>query len=112
MPQKYVSILLSAAVIAILIPAALLASRIVCAQNSDPPKLGPKPVYAGGKRTAPLYIFVMMFVVFAAEAILLFPWAVQFKPLGRFGQFEMLVSLAILVVGYIWIWKKGALKWV
>jgi NADH-quinone oxidoreductase subunit A len=46
------------------------------------------------------------------ETIFLFPWAVQFKMLGVFGLLEMGIFLGILIVGYIWIWKKGALEWV
>jgi NADH-quinone oxidoreductase subunit A len=46
------------------------------------------------------------------ETIFLFPWAVKFKALGTFGLIEMLIFLAILIVGYIWIWQKGALDWV
>ena len=51
-------------------------------------------------------------MVFDVETIFLFPWAVQFKALGAFGLIEMLIFLLILVVGYIWIWKKRALEWV
>ena len=50
--------------------------------------------------------------VFDVETIFLFPWAVQFKTLKMFGFIEMLVFLAILIVGYVWIWKKGALEWI
>ncbi len=46
------------------------------------------------------------------ETIFLFPWAVKFKAFGIFGLVEMLIFLGILIVGYIWIWKKGALEWV
>ena len=44
--------------------------------------------------------------------VFLFPWAVRFRALGLFGLIEMLVFLGILIIGYIWIWKKGALEWV
>jgi NADH-quinone oxidoreductase subunit A len=46
------------------------------------------------------------------ETIFLFPWAVQFRMLGLFGLIEMGIFLAILIVAYIWIYKKGALEWV
>ena len=46
------------------------------------------------------------------ETVFLFPWAVRFRALGWFGFSEMLVFLALLVVGYIWVWKKGALEWI
>ena len=58
------------------------------------------------------YVVALLFVVFDVETIFLFPWAVRFKALGTFGLMEMLIFLIILVVGYIWVWKKGALEWV
>ena len=58
------------------------------------------------------YLIAVLFVVFDVETIFLFPWAVQFKALAFFGFAEMLVFLAILIVGFVWIWKKGALEWV
>jgi NADH-quinone oxidoreductase subunit A len=51
-------------------------------------------------------------VVFDVETIFLFPWAVKFKALGLFGLVEMLIFLAILIAGYVWVWQKGALEWV
>jgi NADH-quinone oxidoreductase subunit A len=50
-------------------------------------------------------------VVFDVETIFLFPWAVMFHRLGLFGLAEMLVFLAILVVGYFYCWKRKALDW-
>jgi NADH-quinone oxidoreductase subunit A len=50
--------------------------------------------------------------VFDVETVFLFPGAGQFKLLGLFGLLEMGIFLGILIVGYIWIWKKGALEWV
>ena len=58
------------------------------------------------------YIIAVLFVIFDVETIFLFPWAVKYHTLGWFGVVEVLVFLAILVVGYIWAWKKGALEWV
>jgi len=65
-----------------------------------------------GRYTVRFYIIAILFVIFDVETIFLFPWAVQFKVLGAFGLFEMLIFLGILVVGYIWIYAKGALEWV
>ena len=65
-----------------------------------------------GRYTVRFYIVAILFVVFDVETIFLFPWAVQFKKLGLFGLLEMMIFLGILIVGYIWIWKKGALEWV
>ena len=58
------------------------------------------------------YIIAVLFVIFDVETIFLFPWAVKFKALGLFGFIEMTVFLGILMVGYVYAWKKGALEWV
>jgi len=65
-----------------------------------------------GRYTVRYYIIAILFVIFDVETIFLFPWAVQYQALGLFGLVEMLVFLGILLVGYIWIWKRGALDWV
>jgi NADH-quinone oxidoreductase subunit A len=57
------------------------------------------------------YVVAILFVIFDVETIFLFPWAILYKQLALFGLMEMLVFLAILIVGYIWIIKKGALDW-
>jgi NADH-quinone oxidoreductase subunit A len=53
----------------------------------------------------------MLFVIFDIEVVFLFPWAVVFKKLGLLGLIEMGLFLAILIVGYWYAWKKGALDW-
>jgi NADH-quinone oxidoreductase subunit A len=65
-----------------------------------------------GRYTVRFYIVAILFVVFDVETIFLFPWAVRYKQLGWFGVSEVAVFLAILIVGYIWAYKKGALEWV
>jgi NADH-quinone oxidoreductase subunit A len=65
-----------------------------------------------GRYTVRFYIVAILFVIFDVETIFLFPWAVRYKELGWFGVAEVAVFLAILVVGYIWAFKKGALEWV
>ncbi len=65
-----------------------------------------------GRYTIRFYIIAILFVIFDVETIFLFPWAVQYQVLGLFGLVEMLVFLGVLIVGYIWIWKRGALEWV
>lgn len=57
------------------------------------------------------YVIAILFVIFDVETIFLFPWAVQYNVLGLFGLIEMLVFLGILIVGYIWLYKTGALEW-
>jgi len=57
------------------------------------------------------YVVAILFVIFDVETIFLFPWAIIYKQLALFGLVEMLVFLGILIVGYVWIIKKGALNW-
>ncbi len=57
------------------------------------------------------YLIATLFIVFDIEVIFLFPWALIFRKLGIFGLVEMAVFLLILLVGYIYIWQKGALEW-
>lgn len=57
------------------------------------------------------YQVAVLFILFDIEIIFLLPWAVTFRQLGLFGLVEVLVFIAILVAGYVWIWKKGALEW-
>ena len=57
------------------------------------------------------YVVAILFVIFDVETIFLFPWAIIYKKLAIFGLVEMLVFLGILIVGYVWIIKKGALDW-
>ena len=118
MPQNYVPIFIFIAFIGVLIPVTLLAAKLVRPDNPSKSKLMPyecgiDPIDSSrGRYTVRYYIVAILFVVFDVETIFLFPWAVQFKALGAFGLLEMLIFLLILVVGYIWIWKKGALEWV
>jgi len=118
MPQNYVPVFLFLAVVGILIPVTLVVARIVRTQNPNRVKLMPYECgidpydSARGRYTVRYYIIAILFVVFDVETIFLFPWAVKFKALGMFGLVEMLVFLGILVVGYVWVWKKGALEWV
>lgn len=57
------------------------------------------------------YIIAMLFVIFDIEIVFMFPWAVVFQKLGLLGLIEMGVFIAILVVGFWYVWKKGALEW-
>ncbi len=57
------------------------------------------------------YLVAILFIIFDLEITFLFPWAVVIDQIGMFGFISMLVFLAILVVGFIYEWKKGALDW-
>jgi len=57
------------------------------------------------------YLVAILFIIFDLEIAFLFPWAVVLKTIGMVGFVAMLVFLGILVVGFIYEWKKGALEW-
>ena len=65
-----------------------------------------------GRYTVRFFIVAILFVIFDVETIFLFPFAVRYRNFGWFGVGEVAVFLAILAVGYIWAYKKGALEWV
>jgi NADH-quinone oxidoreductase subunit A len=57
------------------------------------------------------YLVAILFIIFDLEVSFLFPWAVAFGDLGRYGFWSMMVFLGVLTVGYIYEWRKGALEW-
>jgi len=65
-----------------------------------------------GRYAVRYYIIAILFVIFDVETVFLFPWAVRYKTLGWFGVAEVTVFLGILILGYLWAYKKGALEWV
>ena len=80
--------------------------------NLEPYECGMTPI--GGARvrfSVKFYLIAMLFILFDVEAIFLYPWAVVHRYLGLFGLVEMAVFITILVVGYIYIWKRGAFEW-
>ncbi len=73
---------------------------------------GMEPIRSAHERVSVKYYLVaMMFIIFDIEVVFLYPWAVNFKALGMFGLIEMFIFIAILMFGYLYIWKKGALEW-
>src|SRR5690242_20917315 len=90
---------------------------ILAPHKPDPEKLSP---YECGfeafedarmKFDVRYYLVAILFILFDLEIAFLFPWAVVLRDIGYFGFVAMLVFLAILVVGFIYEWKKGALEW-
>ena len=63
------------------------------------------------KFTIRYYIIAMLFLIFDIEAVFLYPWAVAYNAIGLYGFVEMVIFIAILLVGYLYAWKKGALEW-
>jgi NADH-quinone oxidoreductase subunit A len=118
MPSGYVPIFIFLG-IAILFPVvAILAAKLIRPSSPFATKLeayecGIKAASdSRGRYTVRFYIIAILFVIFDVETIFLFPWAVRYRTLGWFGVAEVAVFLAILIVGYIWAYKKGALDWV
>lgn len=82
------------------------------AAKNMPFECGEKPYeLPAGRHTVKFYIAGMLFVLFDIEMIFFFPWAVIYRELGLFGFIEMIVFMAILVLGFVYAWKKGALEW-
>lgn len=97
-----------------LLAARLLRHRASPTTNLDPYECGNEPEsFAHDHRfSIRYYLIAVLFVVFDVETIFLFPWAVIFDRLPLFLFAEMGVFLAILITGYIYIWNRGALRWV
>src|SRR5262245_46818281 len=95
----------------------LLVARLIRPQSGGEGKLMPyecgvDPDWDARQRCAiRCYVDGIRFVSFDVETIFLFPWAIIYRKLALFGLAEMLVFLGILIVGYVWIIKKGALDW-
>lgn len=81
-------------------------------RKSLPYESGMRPIGPGARRMpVRFYLVAVLFILFDIEIIFLFPWAVIFNQLGLFGLVEMLIFIVILLVGYVYAWKKGALEW-
>jgi NADH-quinone oxidoreductase subunit A len=95
----------------------LIASKFVQAGKYNKVKLEPyecgiEPATdARDRYSIRYYLVAMLFVIFDVETVFMFPWAVIMDRLALFGLIEMIVFLAILVVGYFYAWRKGALEW-
>ena len=95
----------------------LVVPFIVAYRDPDPEKLSP---YECGfapfddarmKFDARFYLVAILFIIFDLEVAFLFPWAVVFGDIGWFGFWSVMIFLAVLTVGFIYEWKKGALEW-
>ena len=82
------------------------------ASKLSPYECGCPPVGdAREKFSVRFYIIAMLFVLFDLEAVFMYPWAISFDKLGIVGIVEMALFILILLVGYVYAWKKGALEW-
>lgn len=98
----------------------ILASHVVGQRKPTATKLSPyecgMPTVGSTLGRIPIryYIIAMLFLVFEIEIVFIFPWAVIYRSLKGFGFFilgEMLVFVGILIIAFIYVWRKGALEW-
>ena len=118
MLEAYVPVLLFALVavglaIVMLIVSALVSPSRYSKVKLEPYECGIEPeTDARDRYSVRYYVIAMLFVIFDVETVFMFPWAVIMDELALFGLIEMLVFLFILVLGYVYAWRKGALEWV
>lgn len=95
----------------------VIGSLILGMRKPTPEKLSPyecgmQPVGNARERfSVKFYLVAMLFLLFDIEAVFFFPWAVVYRDLKLFGFFEMVLFIAVVLAGYIYVWKKGALEW-
>ena len=78
----------------------------------SPYECGMQPVGDARERfSVKFYMVAMLFIIFDVEAVFLYPWAIILKDLKMFGFWEMMVYIAIVLVGFLYVWKKGVLEW-
>ncbi|HIF22387.1 MAG: NADH-quinone oxidoreductase subunit A [bacterium] len=118
MPEAYIPVLLFvlvaiAVAVGILMFTSLIKSSKYNKVKLQPYECGIEPdTDARGRYSVRYYLIGMLFVIFDVETVFMFPWAVIMDELLLFGLIEMLVFLFILVLGYVYAWRKGALEWV
>ncbi len=97
---------------AIILLSYLLGHKVRNRVKEMPYECGIEPTGDARQRfSVKFYLVGMMFIVFDMEAIFLYPWAVVYRDLKIFGFLEMLVFIVLILAGFFYIWKKGALDW-
>ena len=117
MLSNYIPVLIFIVIAAVMGLAMMSAGRLIAPNRPDKEKLSP---YECGfeafedsrmKFDVRYYLVAILFIIFDLEIAFLFPWAIVLDSIGLFGFVAMMIFLAILVVGFIYEWKKGALEW-
>ena len=115
--REYLPILLFLGLAIALSVAMVVASLVIARQRPDAEKLS---AYECGfeafddarrKFDVRFYLVAILFIIFDLEVAFLFPWAVSLGEIGMFGFWSMVIFLAVLTVGFVYEWKKGALEW-
>jgi len=90
----------------------LLGKRSKSPLKDTPYESGMAPIGSAHERfSVKFYLVGMIFILFDIEAVFLYPWVVVYRDLKLFGFFEMLVFVVLVLVGFFYVWKKGALDW-
>lgn len=101
----------------VLVAAGWVASHVLGARRPDPEKESPYEcgfeAFEDSRQRFDVryYLVAILFIIFDLEIAFLFPWAVALHGIGVYGFFSMMIFLAILVIGFIYEWRKGALEW-
>ncbi|MDF2809937.1 MAG: NADH-ubiquinone/plastoquinone oxidoreductase chain 3 [Microvirga sp.] len=115
--QDYLPVVIFIGVAAVIGLALLVSPFLVAYSRPDPEKMS---AYECGfnafddarmKFDVRFYLVSILFIIFDLEVAFLFPWAITFGELGSLGFWSMMVFLAVLTVGFVYEWKKGALEW-
>jgi NADH-quinone oxidoreductase subunit A len=115
--REYLPILIFLGIAAAVSGAAIAAAYVVAKQRPDPQKdsayeCGFEPFDdARGQFDVRFYLVSILFIIFDLEVAFLFPWAITLGDIGMLGFWSMVAFLAVLTVGFIYGWKKGALDW-
>jgi NADH-quinone oxidoreductase subunit A len=116
-PEIYFPILLQAALAVaiaggILAVSQLLGKRVRNPAKSTPYECGMTPIGDARERfSVKFYLVAMLFILFDVEIVFLYPWAVVFRELRWYGFASMLVYMLLILTGFFFVWKKGALDW-
>jgi NADH-quinone oxidoreductase subunit A len=117
MLDAYVPVLLLFAVsltnaVALVVLSHLVSPMRPTSVKLEPYESGMSPLGDARERfSVKFYLVAILFIIFDIETIFLIPWGVLFRELGLFGFVEMLIFIGVLLVGFVYVWKKGALQW-
>jgi NADH-quinone oxidoreductase subunit A len=90
----------------------LLGPKRVFAAKQEPFECGEHQIVSPHQRfSVKFYLVAILFIIFDVEAVFLYPWGALFRDLGFFGFVEMMSFVGVLVVGLVYVWRKGALEW-
>jgi NADH-quinone oxidoreductase subunit A len=111
-PLLMIFALAAVVVLALLLIASKVGPKSMSAVKAEPFESGNPPKGDARIRfSVRFYLIAMLFLIFDLEVVFLYPWAIYFRQLGVFGLVQMGIFLVILTIGYVYVWKKGALEW-